>query len=77
MPARCSANLLAHGPVVTLYFECSERSDGWFILARHRHYGGRVHDCPHETFTQLTLGEAADVIDAVMWTFSSGNADSR
>lgn len=77
MPSKCAANLLTFGPVVSIEFECAERSNGWKIKVWHRHWGTSIYECEREEYEGLTLGEASDVLEAVLFTLSEANYGSR
>lgn len=43
-----------------------EAHDGWFLRVSHRHPDSYYGECPVDHYERLTLGEAIDVIVAIL-----------
>lgn len=66
--------LTSVGLIDAVHLRLELEPSGWALFIIHRHEHGGWTDCDADTYTELTLDEAMDVIDATAHVW--GHADS-
>lgn len=66
MNADCAMLLTSLEPIVAGWARMEYHADGWELVMGHRHFAGRMGECPAESYLNLTLAELLDVLEVVV-----------